>query len=136
SSQIDQNPIRRRGAGLRGLEAARACPGLTLFAPMGGGGKVYLIDLHGAVVHTWEMPYPPGLYGYLTDRGTLFYNGQIPNASRVGRAVYMGGAALEMDWRGRVLWEVNHPAHNHDGIRLRNGNVLLICAKPLPDEIV
>jgi hypothetical protein len=60
------------------------------------------------------MPYPPGIYEYLTDRGTLFYNGQIPNASRVGRAVYMGGAALEMDWKGRVLWEVNHPAHNHD----------------------
>jgi hypothetical protein len=71
-----------------------------------------------------------------TDRGTLFYNGKIPNASHVGRAFYRGDAALEMDWRGRVLWEVNHLAHNHDGIRLRNGNVLLVCAKPLPDEIV
>jgi hypothetical protein len=34
------------------------------------------------------------------------------------------------------VWEVKHPDHNHDGIRLRNGNVLLICQKPLPDEIV
>jgi Arylsulfotransferase (ASST) len=48
----------------------------------------------------------------------------------------MGGAALEMDWKGRILWEVNHPHHNHDGIRLRNRNVLLICQKPLPAAFV
>jgi hypothetical protein len=41
-----------------------------------------------------------------------------------------------MDWKGRILLEVNHPDHNHDGIRLRNGNVLLICQKPLAAEIV
>jgi hypothetical protein len=40
-----------------------------------------------------------------------------------------------MTWDGRILWEVKHPDHNHDGIRLRNGNVLLICQKPLPREI-
>ena len=135
SSQIDQNPIRRRGAGLRGLDAARACPGLTLFAPMGGGGKVYLIDLHGAVVHTWALPYPPGLYGYLTDRGTLFYNGQIPNATFLGKSPFMGGAAMEVDWNGKVLWEVRRPDHHHDGRLLKNGNIMLLCARELPDEI-
>src|SRR5262249_44491042 len=96
---------------------------------------VYLINLEGNVVHRWEMPYPPGLYGYLTEHGTLFYNGRIPNESRVGRAVYRAGAALEMDWNGRVLWEVNHPAHYHDGIRLRNGNIALLCTKPLPGDV-
>ncbi len=78
----------------------------------------------------------PVSLAYLTDRGTLFYNGQIPNGRHVGQAPYRGGAALEMDWKGRVLWEVNHSDHNHDGIRLRNGNVLLICQKPLPDDLV
>jgi hypothetical protein len=48
------------------------------------------------------MSYPPGQSGYLTERGTLFYNGQIPNESHVGIAPYRGGAALEMDWRGRL----------------------------------
>ncbi len=76
---IDQNPIRRRGTGLRGLDVARTSPGLTLFAPMTGDGTVYLMDLHGKVVHTWRMPYRPGLYGYLTEKGTLFYNGKVPN---------------------------------------------------------
>ena len=57
---IDQNAIRRRGVGLRGLNAARASAGLTLFAPMMGDGTVYLIDLGGKIVHAWRMPYPPG----------------------------------------------------------------------------
>jgi hypothetical protein len=75
----------------------------TLFAPSAATNKtVYLIDLRGEVVHTWEMPYPPG-YGYLTERGTLFYNGKIPNQSRIGRAAYMCGAALEMDWKGKCF---------------------------------
>ena len=84
---IDQNPIRRRGVGLRGLDAARASAGLTLFAPMLGDGTVYLIDLRGKIVHQWRMPYPPGLYGYFTEKGTLFYNGKIPNDSFLGEVL-------------------------------------------------
>jgi hypothetical protein len=45
----------------------------------------------------------------LTEHGTLFYNGNIPNDSYVGRSPYHAGAALEMDWNGRILWEVRHP---------------------------
>jgi len=134
---IEPSTIRRRGVGLRGYDPERAFTGFTLFSPLPTTNKtVYLVDMLGNVVHTWNMPYPPGQSGYLTERGTLFYNGQIPNQSHVGKAPYRGGAALEMDWSGRILWEVNHPDHNHDGIRLRNGNVLLICQKPLPAEIV
>jgi len=136
SQRIDWVTIRRRGVGLRGYDAERAFAGFTLFSPLPSSNRtVYLIDMQGNVVHAWQMPYPPGQSGYLTDGGTLFYNGQIPNDSHVGRAPYKGGAALEMTWDGRVLWEVKHPDHNHDGIRLRNGNVMLICQKPLPDEI-
>jgi Arylsulfotransferase (ASST) len=132
---VDQNPIRRRGTGLRGLDPARASPGFTLFSPMDGDGIVYLIDLAGNVVHTWKMPYPPGLYGYLTEKGTLFYNGKIPNDSFLGQSPWKGGVALEADWNSRVLWEVRHPNHHHDGRLLKNGNVLLVCATELPDEI-
>jgi outer membrane protein assembly factor BamB len=131
---VDQNPIRRRGVGLRGLDEARACPGLTLFAPA-GGSDVYLVDLRGNVVHTWKTPYRPGLYGYLTERGTLFFNGQIPNDTFIGKSPFMGGAALEMDWNGRVLWEVRRPDHHHDGRLLKNGNIVLLCSRELPDEI-
>ncbi len=131
---IDPVTVRRRGVGLRGYDPDRAFTGFTLFSPLPSDNRtVYLIDMLGNVVHTWTMPYPPGQSGYLTERGTLFYNGQIPNESHVGRAPYRAGSALEMTWDGRILWEVKHPDHNHDGIRLRNGNVLLICQKPLPE---
>src|SRR5512146_1366265 len=81
---VEQNPIRRRGTGLRAIDVSRASPGHTLFASA-ADPTVYLIDLRGSVVHTWKMPYPPGLYGYLSDAGTLFYNGQIPNESFLGK---------------------------------------------------
>ena len=38
---------------------------------------MYLIDLQGELVHTWQLPYAPGLFGYLTERGTLLYNGRV-----------------------------------------------------------
>jgi hypothetical protein len=127
--------VKRREVGFRGYDPARAFPGFTLFTPL-AGKTVYLIDLQGTVVHTWRMPYPPGNYGYLTDRGTLFYNGNIPNESYVGRSPYHAGAALEMDWSGRVLWEVHRPDHHHDGRRLQNGHILLVCATELPADLV
>src|SRR5215831_20146032 len=132
---IDQNTVRRRGVGLRGLDARRASAGATLFAPMTGDGTVYLIDLYGNIVHTWRMPYPPGLYGYLTEKGTLFYNGKIANQTFLGKAPFKGGAAMEADWSGRILWEVREANHHHDGRLLKNGNVLLLCAAELPDRV-
>ena len=134
ATAVDQNPIRRRGTGLRALDVDRASAGLTLFAAA-GDGTVYLIDLHGTVAHTWKMPYPPGLYGYLTEKGTLFYNGQIPTETFLGKSPFKGGVALEADWNGKVLWEVRQPDHHHDGRLLKNGNVLLLCAKELPDLV-
>ncbi len=135
---VEQVKLKRAGIGLRALDRERACPGFTLFAPQSGDGKVYLIDLDGDVVHTWQMPYAPGNYGYLTDRGTLFYNGKtVEDSARfISKQPWKGGAALEADWNGSVLWEVRHPDHHHDGIRLRNGNVLLLCLAKLPAELV
>jgi hypothetical protein len=135
---VEQIKLKRAGIGLRALDRDRAWPGFTLFAPQTGGGNVYLIDLEGNVVHTWRMPYPPGLYGYLTERGTLFYNGKIIGDSTrlISQRPWQGGAALEVDWHGCVLWEVRHADHHHDGIRLRNGNVLLLCLAQLPRDLV
>ncbi len=137
-SLVEQVKAKRAGLGLRALNEEKACPGFTLFAPHQGGGKVYLIDLNGDVVHAWQMPYPPGLYGYLTERGTLFYNGKVIEDTEryVSHQPWKGGALLEADWNGRVLWEVRHPDHHHDGIRLRNGNVLLLTLAQLPRELV
>jgi hypothetical protein len=135
---VEQIKLKRAGIGLRVSNPERAFPGFTLFAPQSGGGNVYLIDLDGKVVHTWRMPYPPGNYGYLTVRGTLFYNGKtVEDSGRfISRQPWKGGVVLEADWDGRVLWEVRHADHHHDGIRLTNGNVLLLCLGQLPRDIV
>src|SRR6266851_7056099 len=136
TAAVEQNTTKRRGVGLRAFNPERASPGFTLFAPLiWGDGRVYLIDLRGNIVHTWNMPYPPGLSGHLTDRGTLFYNGRTPEESFLSRFPFKGGVVMEVDWNGKVLWEVRHPEHHHHGILLRNGNVLLNCMGEVPEEI-
>jgi len=133
---VEQNTLKRRGIGLRALDLEHASPGFTLFAPHFVENRtVYLIDLEGNVVHTWDMPYPPGMSGYLTDRGTLFYNGRTPEQSFLSRFPFKGGAVLEADWNGKVLWEIRYPDHHHHGILLRNGNVLLHCLGQVPGDI-
>ncbi|HLY65627.1 MAG TPA: aryl-sulfate sulfotransferase [Chloroflexota bacterium] len=134
SMTIEPNTIKRRGVGFRGYDPQRASPGFTLFAPA-GGNDVHLIDIQGNETHTWHMPYAPGLYGYLTDKGTLFYLGKIPNDTFIGKSVFHGGAAMEADWNGKVLWEIKQPDQHHDGRLLKNGNVLLVCSTELPADI-
>lgn len=133
---VEQNTLRRRGVGLRAADLERTSPGFTLFAPHFVQNRtVYLIDLQGNVVHIWEMPYPPGLSGYLTERGTLLFNGRTLEDNPLSRFPFKGGVVLEADWNGKVLWEVRNPDHHHHGILLRNGNVLLHCLGRVPDDI-
>ena len=135
-AMVEQNTLKRRGVGLRAYEPERTSPGFTLFAPHFVQNRtVYLIDLQGTVVHTWDMPYPPGLSGYLTERSTFFYNGRTSEDNFLARFPFKGGVVLEADWNGKVLWEVRHSDHHHHGILLRNGNVLLHCMGQVPDEI-
>lgn len=136
-ARVEQRKAMRAGVGLRACDEERACPDYTLFAPITGDGTVYLIDLHGAVVHSWRMPHPPGLYGHLTPAGTLFYCGKTPEQSDrfISGQPWKGGAVLEATWDGDILWEVRHPDHHHDATKLRNGNVLLLCLAPLPRDL-
>ncbi len=119
---IDQNPIRRKGVGLRGWNRAQASPGLTLFTPMNGEGTVYLMDLNGKIGHTWEMPYPPGLHGYLTERGTLFSNGKIPTDSVLGRTPSKAASHWSGLERPDSLGRREANPH-YAGSLLKNGNV-------------
>lgn len=134
---VEQNRQLRAGVGLRAYDPERSCPGYTLFAPTNGPGIVHLLDASGGIAHEWALPHPPGLYGRLTQDGTLFYNGKILEEPGrfISKQPWKGGAALEVDWRGRVLWEVRHPDHHHDGIKLRNGNVLLVCLAAIPRDL-
>jgi hypothetical protein len=89
---VEQNTLKRRGVGLRACDPERACPGYTLFAPCFEQNRtVYLVDLQGEVIHTWQMPYAPGLSGYLTERGTLIYNGRTLEEGFLSRFPFKGG---------------------------------------------
>jgi hypothetical protein len=136
-TSVDQQKVRRLRTGLIAHDPAQAQRGYTLFAPMFGDGAVYLIDMAGAVAHRWTLPFPPGLYGYLLDNGNLFYGGKVMadlDRFEAWRR-FKAGAALEVDWHGNVIWQVQHPDHHHDARKLRNGNVLLLCLQALPPEI-
>jgi hypothetical protein len=136
-SRVDQQRVRRARTGLIAHDPSRALAGYTLFTPMFGDGVVYLVDMDGAVVHTWRLPHRPGPYGYLLDDGRLFYNGKIEDGVKRFPAWerFKAGAALEVDWTGKVVWEVRHPDHHHDARKLRNGNVVLLCLRPLPPAL-
>ena len=116
---IDQNTIRRRGTGLRGLDRDRAFPGYTLFTPLTGQGEVYLIDLEGQVVHQWTLPYRPGVHGYLLPNGNLLYGGKGSEDQRFFPvwSNYRGGVLAEVDPQGTILWEYRCPDHHHDACR-------------------
>jgi hypothetical protein len=120
--------------GLRGHDPDRAFAGFTLFSPLPSNNKtIYLIDMHGNVVHTWQMPYPPSQSGYLTDRGTLFYNGQIPNdamsATPLPRRL---GTGNDLGWPHPLGGEAPRPqSRRHPPAQWQR---VVICQKPaLPD---
>jgi hypothetical protein len=134
---VDQQKIRRTRTGLIVHDPALAQPGYTLFAPMYGDGTVYLVGMDGGVVHTWHMPYRPGLYFHLLDDGHLFYGGKVMEDLERFEAWprFKAGVVLAADWNGQVLWEARHSDHHHDARRLRNGNVLLYACDRCPTKL-
>ena len=116
---VEQNTQIRTGrTGLTACDPERACPGYIVYAPIAGDGAVYAIDLHGKEIHRWDMPLPPGLWGYPLPNGNLFYSGKIVGDETWGRFeswnAFKGGAILEATPDGEVVWEHRDPDHHHD----------------------
>ena len=130
---------RRRIArtGLTAHDPAQASPGYTLYAPMSGSGEVYLLDGKGEVAHQWQLPYPPGLYGYLLPNGNLFYGGKVRDDGGwdVFEAMkrFKGGVMLEVDWDGNIVWEHRDRYHHHDARRTASGVCLYMTVKRMDD---
>ena len=135
---LDPQTRRRMAAtGLTALDESRACPGYVVYAPMSGSGQVYLLDLRGNPVHQWQLPHPPGLYGYLLPNGNLFYGGKtrddtwerFPSWKR-----FKGGVMLEVDWDGNILWEHRDPEHHHDARRTADGGAIYLTVELMNPE--
>lgn len=140
SQPVDiQTRRRTMRTGLTALDEYRACPGYVLYAPITSSGEVFLIDLHGQIVHHWELPFSPGLWGYLLPNGNLFYMGHLPDPAWKQLPFeprFMGGVLLEVDWNGNVVWEHRDPFHHHDARRTASGGAVYLAMEQIPSEIV
>ncbi len=124
--------------GLTALDRTRACPGYTLYAPMSGPGDVYLLNLDGEEVHHWNMPDPPGLYGYLLPNGNLFYGGKLRDDMWdrfQSWKRFKGGVMMEVDWDGNVVWEHRDKDHHHDARRTAAGGAIYLTVELMAPEM-
>ena len=90
-------------------DKAKAFEGYTLF---GVGGRTYLLDMEGRVVHTW----PIGTNPHLLDSGNIL------DASKDDPSGFQG--FKEVDWDGKIVWEYTEKregyAPHHDWVRIWN----------------
>lgn len=119
------------------IDKNKISEGYTLLSPYDKssetkeGGKVYLLDLFGKAVHTWEVPYP-ALYSILKKNGNLVVSLIIPeNRTKPGKT----GLIQELDWNGKVLWEYKNENIHHDFDVLPNGNIAVSVNEILPKDI-
>jgi hypothetical protein len=133
---VDQVTLRRRGVGVIAYDPTRSAGGYTLYAPQTDGGNVYLIDMHGAVAHSWQLPVRPGRHAVLLPNGNLGYNGNHPDTPDHYPAwsLWHGGLFMEVTPSGRVVWEHADPFHHHDAQWLPNGHLLYGAMEPVPRD--
>src|SRR3972149_3408387 len=137
---VDQVTLgRARKLGLTAHDPSKAYQGHTLYTPRFGDGTIYLLDMEGNEVPTWRAPLPPGLYAYLLPNGDLFYGGKTP--AEPGKyfptwPIFKGGAMMEGDWDGTVVWRHDDPAHHHDARRTESGGAVYLALEEVPTELV
>jgi hypothetical protein len=139
-TSVDQQTLRRiTRTGLTAHDPDRASPGYTLYTPLHGPGTMHLIDPDGNDVHRWELPFRPGLYGYLLPNGNLFYLGKTDDESSPTRFPlwrwWKGGILLEVDWDGRIVWEHRDEDQHHDARRTPSGGAIYLAVEPVPDVV-
>jgi hypothetical protein len=94
---------------VRFWNSSDAYNGYTLFA---AGGRTYLIDMEGYIVHTWPIGTNPHLLS----------EGHILDASKDDPSGFEG--FKEVDWDGNTVWEYvearSNYAPHHDWVRIFN----------------
>ncbi len=111
-------------------DSEKTYDGLTLFA-MNQGMFIYLINMQGEVVHTWNvgttMP-----FGKLQEDGTLVY---IANSTAQPNQIETTHALIrEVDWDNNILWEYKNEFIHHDFSKMPNGNILAIMWEQISDD--
>ena len=105
-----------------------AFEGYTLFSPL-LSDRVFLIDMAGEVVHTWQTELAPAGSVYLLENGHLLRAGRHDDNPRF-RGGGIGGRIQEFDWEGKLVWDFplvdDYQTQHHDLEPMPNGNVLAI----------
>jgi len=106
-----------------------AYDGYTLFAPL-KYSMVYLINMEGEKVHSWETSTNPALSVYLLENGHLVQTSNNSNSPFAGTGG-AGGEINEYDWDGNLVWTYSYSGStycsHHDVEVLPNGNYLIIA---------
>ncbi|MBU9686820.1 aryl-sulfate sulfotransferase [Burkholderia gladioli] len=134
TTTVDQITQRRRGVGLIAHDPELSAGGYTLIAPQTAGGRVYLVDMGGELVHEWRMPVRPGRHAVILPNGNLGYNGNHGDSEDryAPWSMWHGGDFYEVTPQGEVVWRYQDPAHHHDAQWLPNGNLLYAACAPVP----
>ena len=110
-----------------------AYKGYTLLSPV-EGRQVYLVDMEGEPVQTWEIPFALG------GRAELLPNGNLLCAATATEGPLAGfegatGKLVEIDWDSKIVWEYEDPNMHHDFYRLENGNTVVLRWVKTPDDL-
>lgn len=110
--------IRNRPTGLVYHDPGLACDGQALVPQ---GDRVELVSANGACVHEWKSQASLS-YARLLPDGTLL--GLLGGASKEPPKIANGEilGLVELDARGRVLWEYRGERLHHDAWRLEDGS--------------
>jgi len=127
--EIPKRPI--YPSGLTVYDKDLSSGGYTLYCPLRGVPKAYLLDIKGNIVKTWNIDVLPFQVQLMPD-GTLLALGYLLTG---GSAKYGVSHALRRySWSGELLWEYIDSKLHHDFHQLKNGNILLLRHKPIPQH--
>ncbi|HVF10423.1 MAG TPA: aryl-sulfate sulfotransferase, partial [Abditibacteriaceae bacterium] len=126
-------------------DPSQADNGYTLFTPLGkkpktGSSTVFLINMHGAVVHRWKVPLF-AVSASLLPNGNLLFVGEsekkTPGRPGIGQ-FWIGGAAgliRELTWGGKTVFEYEDVNMHHDVLKLPNGHYLYLAWERVPKAL-
>ena len=106
---------------------AGPAPGMRLYGEL-SSTEAHLVDVTGAIAHTWQTGFAPGLGIYLLDDGSLLRTIRVNSPINIaGR----GGGVQRLAFDGTLLWDFRYDGpgflSHHDIEPMPNGNVLMIA---------
>jgi outer membrane protein assembly factor BamB len=121
------------------LDQTKVSPGYTLFTTFGIAKKttkeeqrVYLIDMNGKLVHSWQTSYPP-FYAKMKKNGNLIVSQMSPESKKFKWIT--SPLIQELNWEGQVVWEYQNNLQHHDFDMLPNSNLAMLIYQKVPSEI-